>query len=159
MEGAATFETLPNSFVRGYGTTTEPHYYVFVDSTAGAGQWWYRLKQIDLDGTIHYGPAVTVTVLTGVGDESLPKVFALYQNYPNPFNPSTTFRYDVPSPVHVTLKVYNVLGQEVATLVNEVKPAGRYQARWNAAGRASGVYYYRMEAGDFVAVRTVLLVK
>jgi hypothetical protein len=157
--GETEFQTVPHSFIPGHGTTIEPHSYSFTDTTAVTGQWWYRLKQIDLDGTIHYGPEVAVDVLTGVEDNALPKVFAVYQNYPNPFNPSTSFRYDVPGATYVSLKVYNVLGQEVAALVNETKSAGRYSVAWNATGVASGVYWYRLQAGDFTQTRKLILLR
>jgi hypothetical protein len=95
-----------------------------------------------------------------VDQSTLPKEFVLYQNYPNPFNPSTILRYNIPRASQVTLRVYNVLGQEVATLVNGEKLAGSYQVRLNAKGdMASGVYYYRLEAGSFVQTRKLVLVK
>lgn len=153
------FQTLNNSFVPGHGTTIIPHSYAFTDSTASPGRWQYRLKQIDLDGTVHYTPSVTVDVLTDVDEHALPKEFALYQNYPNPFNPTTVVRYDIPAAVHVTLKVYNLLGQEVATLVNEQQQAGRYTVNWNASSVASGVYLYRIQAGSFGEVRKMAVIK
>lgn len=98
---------------------------------------------------------------TGVKEnpQSLPLDFAIYQSYPNPFNPSTTVRYDVPVAMHVSLKVYNVFGQEVATLVNEKKSAGRHQVEWNAAGVASGVYFYRIQTSDYVATKKLILLR
>jgi flagellar hook assembly protein FlgD len=100
----------------------------------------------------------------------LPLRFALEQNYPNPFNPVTTINYQLPMANHVTLKVYDVLGREVATLVNEVKQPGTYTAQWDARlrsansvgqanGVASGVYFYKLEAGTFVQLRKMLLLK
>jgi hypothetical protein len=83
----------------------------------------------------------------------------LLQNYPNPFNPSTTIKYDLPKDLRVTLKVFNVLGQEVATLVNEEQKAGYRSVEWNAAGVASGVYFYRLDAGSFTSVKKLLLLK
>lgn len=85
--------------------------------------------------------------------------FRLHQNYPNPFNPLTNIGFDVGSPSLVTLRVFDVLGREVATLVNEVKPVGRYQVVWNASDAASGVYYYRLETGRGVLIRSMLLLK
>jgi hypothetical protein len=158
-DGEVEFRTLPHSFVPGHGTTIEPHSYSFVDSTASVGTWWFRLKQIDFDGTIHFAPEVMVETATGVDGSSLPKVFALYQNYPNPFNPTTTLRYDVPRQSHVTLKVYNVLGQEVATLVNEQQVAGSYRIEWNATGFASGIYLCRLEAESFIGIRKMAVIK
>jgi hypothetical protein len=85
--------------------------------------------------------------------------FALYQNYPNPFNPSTTIRYDVPRESKVKLIVYDILGREVATIVDEVKKPGSYQSIWNATRFASGVYFYRLQAGENSAVKKLLLLK
>ncbi len=157
--GETEFQTLPGSFVAGHGTTIEPHSYSFTDTTVTSGAWRYRLKQTDFDGTVHFGPEVVVDAVTGVLENSLPKVFALYQNYPNPFNPTTTLRYDVPTPSQVSLKVFNVLGQEVATLVNGRQEPGRYSLEWNASGVASGVYLFRLEAGSFVEIRKMAVIK
>jgi hypothetical protein len=93
------------------------------------------------------------------GTWSLPKAFALTQNYPNPFNPSTTIKYDLPIESRVSLKVFDILGREVATLVNEDQKAGYKSTVWNGAGLASGIYYYRLQAGDFTATRKLLLLK
>ncbi len=83
----------------------------------------------------------------------------LEQNYPNPFNPSTTIKYDLPRDSRVSLKLFNILGQEVATLVNEEQKAGYRSVDWNASNYASGVYFYRLEAGGFSSVKRMLLVK
>jgi hypothetical protein len=88
-----------------------------------------------------------------------PTKFTLDQNYPNPFNPSTTINYDLPRDVRVSLKIYNTLGQEVATLVNEEQQAGYKSVVWNGTGFASGMYFYRLQAGEFVDVRKLLLLK
>jgi hypothetical protein len=92
-------------------------------------------------------------------DAGIPIVFALEQNYPNPFNPNTTINYDIPTASNVTLKVYNMLGQEVAVLVNGTLNAGRYNATFNASRLASGVYIYRLEAGSFTSVKKMMLLK
>jgi hypothetical protein len=89
----------------------------------------------------------------------VPISYSLSQNYPNPFNPSTTIRFALPKSGHVELKVYNTLGQEVATLVNEEKTAGTYSAQWNASSVASGVYFYRLKAGEYNETRKLLLMK
>jgi len=96
---------------------------------------------------------------TGVLDESLPLVYELGQNYPNPFNPSTRISFSIPAQAKVELKVYNLLGQEIATLVNEVRAAGVHNVRFNGSALASGVYIYRLTAGDFNAVKKMVLVK
>jgi hypothetical protein len=97
---------------------------------------------------------------SGVNDPAVrPEKFALSQNWPNPFNPVTTIGYTVGSREFVTLRVYDLLGRETATLVNEVKPAGTYSVRWNAAGKPSGVYFYRLQAGTKASIRSMILVK
>jgi len=93
------------------------------------------------------------------GGVELPKDFAVHQNYPNPFNPVTTIRYDLPTAAKVSLKVYNVLGQEVVTLVDEVQDAGYKTVKWDGSAIASGLYYYRIVAGNFTDVRKMMLVK
>jgi len=91
---------------------------------------------------------------------NIPKEFNLYQNFPNPFNPATVIKYDLPKNVKVTVKIYDLLGREVTALVNnEFKNAGRYELNWNAGNYASGVYIYRIEAGDFVSTKKMILVK
>lgn len=92
-------------------------------------------------------------------DLELPVKFSLSQNFPNPFNPSTTINYELPQKSNVTFKVFDMLGREVATLVNENKPTGSYSITWNARGMASGVYFYRLKAGNFVATKKLLLIR
>lgn len=108
-------------------------------------------------------PPVSVREVSG----RVPAAFELEQNYPNPFNPSTQIRFSLPRSRQVTLKIFNLLGQEVATLVSEELPAGSYSTRWDASGLASGVYLYRLQAGDpstssgqrFVETKKLLLVR
>ena len=145
-------------FVQGSGTTTEPRIYSFKDADAGDGSVSYRLKQIDLDGTISYSKQIEIEVNT------LPTKFALSQNYPNPFNPSTAIKYDVPVQSLVTLNIYDALGRLVRSLVSEVKDAGRYTISWNGRNNynepvASGFYIYRIKAGNFSAVKKMLMLK
>jgi hypothetical protein len=87
------------------------------------------------------------------------KEFELSQNFPNPFNPNTTIRYQIPKSGNVTLKIYDVLGAEVTTLVNEEKVAGKYEVSFNASKLASGVYIYRIQAGDFISSKKMILLK
>jgi hypothetical protein len=105
---------------------------------------------LTLDRATVHVPAVGETVPAGP---------CLYQNYPNPFNPITTINYQLPIQSHLTLKVYNLLGQEVATLANEEKSPGTYTLQWDASGVPSGVYFYRVQAGKFSAVQKMLLVR
>jgi hypothetical protein len=175
-ESDPQYQTLANSFIPGHGTTLEPHNYAYTDNTVTLGQWWYRLKQIDLYGTVHYTDGIQVDVVTDVGEDPLPEqdplptAFAMDQNYPNPFNPSTRIEYALPHESYVTLKIYNVLGQEVISLVDEQLPAGYFAVAWDgrtAAGGhlSSGVYFYRLAATDatgeapFTSLKRLLLLK
>jgi hypothetical protein len=99
-----------------------------------------------------------VTDLRGREGDS-PLSFQLMQNYPNPFNPSTTIRYALPSKAHVTITVFNTLGQVVATLVNDTQNAGYHDAHFDGSGLASGVYFYRLQAGDFVQTKRLLILR
>jgi hypothetical protein len=105
--------------------------------------------------------AIMIAPTTSVSNETedSPAAFALEQNYPNPFNPSTTISYSVQEAGAVSISVYNLMGQKVATLVDETKVAGQYNVRWNAAGAASGMYYYRLEAGGQSITRKMTLIK
>ncbi len=153
------YAAVANSFVPGNGTTTVPHDYVFTDSAAGEGTWYYRLKQIDMDGTVHLTGGIRVDVLAGVAEPLLPKEFALGQNYPNPFNPSTAITYAVPRPSPVILQVYTLLGERVATLVQEQQQPGYYTVQFDGSALASGVYFYRLQAGDLKLMRRMLMVR
>ncbi len=139
-------------FVKGKGTTSESKTYSFVDENLTPGIYSYRLKQIDFNGTIEYSKEVEVEV-------EVPNQFALFQNYPNPFNPSTVISWQSPVGSHQVLKVFDGLGNEVATLVNEYKPAGRYEVEFNASGFASGVYLYKLTSGNNTSTRKLLLLK
>jgi len=118
---------------------------------------------VDLDnnGTVDDTLFISDTLLTKITDTNneIPSKFELFQNYPNPFNPSTKIKYDIKIDGLVTLKVYNVLGSEVALLVNEVKQTGRYEAEFNGSNLGSGIYYYRLQAGDFNETKRMLLLK
>jgi photosystem II stability/assembly factor-like uncharacterized protein len=88
-----------------------------------------------------------------------PNDFVLFQNYPNPFNPSTTIAYEIPEPVHIRLVVYNALGQQIATLVAQQQNAGAFKVVWNASTLSSGIYFYRLQAGEFVETKKMVVVK
>lgn len=144
-------------FVPGFGTTTEVHHYSFVDESLQSGNYQYRLKQVDFDGSFTYSDIIEVEVLS-------PNVFSLEQNYPNPYNPSTTIRYEIPEQSFVTIKVYDVLGNEIATLVNEEKPAGSYEVEFNiysdeGQNLVSGVYFYKLQVGNFIQTKKMVLTK
>src|SRR5690554_6631333 len=140
-------------FVNGKGTTTQNQLYSFVDKNLKAGKYSYRLKQIDFDGTYKYSDIVEVEV-------NLPNKFALEQNYPNPFNPSTKIKYHIPVESKVSLKIYNILGKEILTLVDEVKQPGVYEIEFQNNGKlSSGVYFYTLEAGNFSDTRKFVMLK
>ena len=139
-------------YVGGHGTTTEIQSYSFIDSKVASGEYTYRLKQIDFDGSFEYSDEVNV-------DVTAPLEFALDQNYPNPFNPSTVIKYSIPTDGFVTLDVYNLLGEKVASLVNSVQKAGRYELTFDASKFASGVYVYSLRSGSFNAVKKMILMK
>ncbi len=154
------FVEIAGSFVKGNGTTTLPQQYTYLDATVTPGIWYYRLKQIDLDGIVHLSEPVQVGVVTGV-EEQVPLEYALAQNYPNPFNPSTTIAYELPKTSQVRLEVYDALGQLVGTLVDREQDPGRYMVQLKADDLSAGVYFYRLQAGagDFAATKKLLLVK
>jgi glucose/arabinose dehydrogenase len=164
--GSATYVTVPKSFVPGHGTTLTVQHYAFVDAAAASGNSYYRLKQIDLDGKVHYTPGVKVGNSLQL-PESKPTAFVVDQNFPNPFNPVTTIRYALPQTSHIILAVYNTLGQQVAMLVNKEQGAGYHEERFDGSSLASGVYFYRLQAVDpstgsgssFVAMKKLLLLR
>jgi hypothetical protein len=149
------FETI--AFVEGHGTTTEVQAYVYSDRNVAVGSYSYRLKQIDFDGTVNYSNIVEV-------DVPAPAVFALDQNYPNPFNPSTKIAFRLAVDSKVSLKIFDVLGQEIASLVNGNLVAGGHSVDFDASTLNSGVYLYRIEAtgvdgSNFVDVKKMILTK
>ena len=99
------------------------------------------------------------TVVTAVEEGGVPTEYTLEQNYPNPFNPSTTIRFGLPRATSVSLRVYNLLGQETVTLIDEEQPAGVYDIRFDASELSSGVYIYRLQAGDYVAAKRLTLLR
>ena len=160
-EGRGVWKSI--GFVNGKGTTTEPQSYSFADENLSVGKYQYRLKQIDFDGTFEYSNTIEVEI-NGITK------FSLEQNYPNPFNPRTVIRYNIPNVIStegrnlfVYLKVFDVLGKEVATLVNEEKSAGSYEIEFNPGSSiknpASGIYFYQLKAGDFIQSKKMILMK
>lgn len=144
-------------FVNGAGTSTEPKTYSFSDFKLNPGVYQYRLKQIDYDGTFEYSNSVEVDIMG-------PDEFSLQQNYPNPFNPSTKIEFLIAENSFVSLKVFDVLGQEVTTLINEELTAGLHTYDFNALGLNSGVYFYKIETNSidgkaFNDVKKMILLK
>ena len=140
--------------IPGAGNSNSPRTYAFTDKVTTAGTYSYRLKQIDHNGIFKYSQEIQVEV--GLA----PRTFSLLQNYPNPFNPTTTIEFTVPSDGRATLKVYNTIGQEVATLFNDVASAGEYhQAVFDASRFASGIYFARIEFAGQQMTKKMMVIK
>lgn len=139
------------AFVPGFGTTTEPKSYSFTDKNV-YGSLSYRLKQIDFDGSYELSNLVKVEV-------EIPFEFSLGQNYPNPFNPATNIVYTLPLESKVRLIVINSLGETIELLVNKTQSEGKYDIVWNAENYPSGVYFYHLQAGSFIEIKKMILLK
>ena len=143
------------SFINGHGTTASLNNYEFSDRNLSSGKYKYRLKQIDFNGNFEYYNLSNEVVI------GVPEKFELSQNYPNPFNPSTVISYSLSENSFVILKVYDVVGNEVATLVSEKQNSGIYNYQFSTVNYqlSSGVYFYKIEAGSFSAVKRMILIK
>lgn len=149
------------AFVNGKGTSTSPSKYIYTDnlvSVQAKGNISYRLKQVDFDGTSEFSKVVNVNINT------MPVDFALAQNYPNPFNPSTSIKFTVPVNSNVKIAVYNAMGKLVKELVNRDYEAGTYSVEWlgndnNGSKVSSGIYFYKMEAGNRTITKKMVLMK
>jgi hypothetical protein len=150
-DGKTDFATL--GFVPGNGTSLSTHTYSYTDN--GAPFTFYRLKQVDLDGSIQYSNTVS-PAMAGIAAMSTPR---LDQNYPNPFNPSTQIAFSITKEGLVSLRVYDMLGREVAMLVNEGRKPGQYTERFDGSRLASGVYMYVLESGDCRLTGRMVLTK
>ncbi len=140
-------------FVNGHGTSTEKNNYSFVDKNLQPGRYSYKLIQVDYDGTRNESKIINIDI------NSQPSDFSLKQNYPNPFNPSTTIEYSIPKSSEVKLKIYNTLGEEIKTLVNSFKQAGKYKVNLDLSKFSSGVYFYRLKAGSYNQTRKMILLR
>jgi hypothetical protein len=153
-EANKNYETV--GFVAGKSTTLEPQSYSFLDSKAGTS---YRLEQIDNNGLKNYFGPIMLNP-NSASDKSVPAVFALNQNYPNPFNPSTKISFSLANAEYTTMKIYNMLGKEVATLFSGNAEAGRlYTVNFDAKNLTSGLYFSKLVSGNSVEVRKMSLVK
>jgi len=159
------FTDIEGSLVAGHGTTLEAQSYSWSEQHVTPGAYYYRLKQIDLDGSVHFSEKQLVVVTGGasaVNETSLPDDFSLRQNYPNPFNPATRIQYSVPQTGTVRLAVYNAIGQEIAVLVDEMQPAGQHEVTFapeRAGALASGTYLYRLQVGNRSETKSMLYLK
>jgi hypothetical protein len=152
IDDADNFVTV--GFVDGKGNSTEINYYSYSDQPDlnGAHQLYYRLKQIDFDGTFSYSNVVNVTY-------DMPGTFVLNQNFPNPFNPSTRITYFVPKESFVSIKVYDFLGREVKTLVNNFQTTGSHEIVFDASDMPSGTYFYTLVTDNYSSTKKMLLLK
>ena len=139
-------------FVNGSGNSNSPKSYTFIDDNVSSEKYSYRLKQIDNDGQFEYSSPVQI-------DLSSLSTFSLHQNYPNPSNPSTTIQFSLPAALNVKIIIFNLLGQEIRTLVNETKEAGIHEIIFDAQNLNSGVYIYKIEAGSYIQTRKMTLIK
>ncbi|WP_337866042.1 PQQ-dependent sugar dehydrogenase [Ignavibacterium sp.] len=139
-------------FISGNGTSTQRNVYSYTDDEVRFGVYYYRLKQIDSEGMVNYHNVISV-------DLGSPRSFLLEQNFPNPFNPSTTISWQSPESGLQTIKVYDMLGNEVATLLMDFKEAGKHSVVFNAENLPSGLYFYKLSIGNFSTVRKMLLMK
>jgi hypothetical protein len=141
------------AFVEGFGNSNSPKDYNFTDTQLSElGEYQYRLKQIDNDGTFEYSQIISINV-------GIPNHYSLSQNYPNPFNPETRIDFTLPEKQKVVVRIYNMLGELVREIVNKEIEAGSYSIRFNSTGLASGVYVYRLETSSYVASRKMMLLK
>jgi hypothetical protein len=140
-------------FVQGHGNSNSPKEYSFTDSPFGGTKFKYRLKQIDFDGAYEYSDEIEVNL-------NPPSKLTLVQNYPNPFNPTTIISFEIPVKSNVVIKVYNVIGSEIADLLNEEKLPGRHQVEFNASYLPSGIYFYSINAGELKPImKKMILLK
>ena len=139
-------------FVPGRGTTTEKQIYQFKDQPESDGEYFYRLKQIDFDGSFEYSDEVAIHF-------NQKFEFRLEQNYPNPFNPSTRIRFTLPEKEYTTLRILNSLGELVEELVNEVKESGNYEFVFDAGKLSGGMYFYNLISGEFIETKKMVLIK
>ncbi|MFZ1517601.1 MAG: T9SS type A sorting domain-containing protein [Ignavibacteriaceae bacterium] len=139
-------------FVNGNGNSNSAKSYTFVDENIIHGSYSYRLKQIDNDGKYEFSHSVNI-------DLGKPSEFILEQNYPNPFNPSTTIKFSLPEAAKIKITVFNLLGQEIAVLVDELKESGVHSVEFDASHLNSGIYIYRIESNSFIQTRKMTLIK
>ena len=139
-------------FIEGNGNSNSPKEYSFVDNHVTSGKYSYRLKQIDNDGKYEYSKVIEV-------DLGNPVKYELDQNYPNPFNPFTTINFSIPQSGNVKLLVYNILGEQVAELINGFKEEGNHSVKFDASSLNSGLYIYKLETNGFTQYKKMTLIK
>jgi hypothetical protein len=160
-EGEENFAEIPNSFIAGHGTTIEMHDYTFIDNTlAATGTYYYRLRQVDNDGLVHYSQAVSINVTALAVNETAPIEFRVHQNYPNPTNPKATIKFSVDKVEHATVIVYDILGKQVAKLFDGVaNPGSYYKIEFDGSALSSGIYFYKVATESHSELKKLVLLK
>jgi hypothetical protein len=161
FECEQNFTEIPNSFIAGHGTTTEPQEYSFVDNTiTKSGIYQYRLQQVDNDGLVHYSQVVSVNLEVLSVHETTPIEFKVQQNYPNPFNPKATIKFSVDKVEHATVVVYDILGKQVAKLFDGVaNPGIYYKLEFDGSALSSGIYFYKVTTDNHSELKKLVLLK
>ena len=139
-------------FVKGSGNSNSYKFYSFTDQPEGATKFQYKLKQTDKNGNYSYSSVVTAII-------GIPTMYELKQNFPNPFNPTTKIKYSIPQDGLVSIIIFDIMGRKITSLVNENKKAGNYEVYFNGNGLSSGVYFCKMNSGDFTNSIKMLLIK
>lgn len=150
-ENSSSWEKI--CFINGKGSATSINKYSYTDYVGSFGSYSYRLKQIDLDGSYTFSNEISLNA--GLKPEG----YGISQNYPNPFNPATKIDYQLPVNCFVTIEIFDIIGNRIATLINEEKQAGSYTVEFNASEFSSGIYYYKFTAGEFTDVKKLVLLK
>ncbi len=144
-------------FIKGNGVNCSENLYIFYDNENSAGKYYYRLKQIDFDGSYQYSQIIELKIL-------IPEKWEIEQNFPNPFNAETIIKYKIPKNLFVSLKIYDILGKEVKTLVNEFKQSGYYYVKWDGKNDGfinlpSGIYFYEIKTKEFHQIKKMVLLR
>lgn len=153
------FEKITEKIIPGAGTSGEAHTYSYTDQDVQSGKtYYYKLADVDFAGNMKFHGPISVTM------EAIPTSYSLEQNYPNPFNPETNIEYQLPKSCHVLIKIYNTVGQEIKTLIDEKREAGFYQISWDGKDNSgkkvgTGIYIYQLKAEEFVAVKKMVMIQ
>ena len=139
-------------FVEGHGNSNSPKIYTYTDNTVVSGEYYYRLRQVDIDGQFEYSDIVEVAI-------AAPNSFELFQNYPNPFNPKTNIQFSLTEPTNVSLAIYNTIGQKVAELLNQRMEAGTHNSDFDGSNLNSGIYIYMLKTDKQTLTKKMILMK
>ena len=150
-------EWVIQGLVKGHGNSNSPKDYSFIDGAVSRGLYKYRLKQINTDGSFEYSEIIEVQF--GIEFGTVPSEYFLEQNYPNPFNSTTILKFALPKTAGVKIEVFNALGQKVITLLDKQMPGGFHKLEFNAQYLPSGVYVYKITAGQFQDVKKMLFLR